>query len=526
MGYKIKMIKNIYIIIICLFFFLKPLYSDIYVEYFGGAGRVSGSCALLQTDKTSVIIDCGTFYQEDGLPADNTFINDKLINAKALILTHAHIDHSGRIPYLISKGFKGTIYCTPATKKIVFELYDDGWNFEDVMQRYFWSSTKLSNIQNIQKGTLTLHWYEQCKGSIKNINSADKKTSISILKKKYKNNFKLCKKCLKKYLNEIQQQFKEVQYDNNIKIADNINFTFFDAGHIVGSASVLFNVSDNQNSRRILFSGDLGSGYSKIVKDKEIVPKVDSVFVESTYGAVKKNITVQDYDKFQEEVAKAIKNKKIVWIPSLALHRTQKVLYEIKQAQDKGLIPLDVQIFSLSPSANGITKQYEQEIKEPSAQKWFNFNVYNSKTLLPQNYTTKRPKQFPKPSIIISASGMMDQGTSLSLINKLLPLNYTSVFLVSYASPNTPAGQLKKGAKYIKTKYGVSKVLANVQSFDIFSDHPDINEIIRWLSNQDKYTFVYLVHGDKNNLKQAKNILSQKGFPKVEIALLGKNIIK
>lgn len=117
---------------------------------------------LCTTDKTSVIIDCGTFYQEDGLPADNTFINDKLINAKALILTHAHIDHSGRIPYLISKGFKGTIYCTPATKKIVFELYDDGWNFEDVMQRYFWSSTKLSNIQNIQKGTLTLHWYEQC----------------------------------------------------------------------------------------------------------------------------------------------------------------------------------------------------------------------------------------------------------------------------------------------------------------------------------------------------------------------------
>lgn len=526
MDYKIKMIRNIYIAIICLFLILKPLYADICVEYFGGAGRVSGSCSLLQTDKTSVIIDCGSFYQEDDLSADNTFISDKLLNAKALILTHAHIDHSGRIPYLISKGFKGTIYCTPATKKIVFELYDDGWNFEDVMQKYFWSSAKLSNIQNIQKGTLTLHWEEQCKGSIKNISSTDKKTSISILKKKYKNNFKLCKKCLKKYLNEIQKQFKEVQYGNNIVVSDDINFVFFDAGHIVGSSSVLFNIVDSQKKTSILFSGDLGSGYSKIVKDKEIVPKVDNIFVESTYGAANKKITVQDYDKFQEEVAKAIKNKNIVWIPSLALHRTQKVLYEIKQAQDKGLIPSDVQIFSLSPSANGITKQYEQEIRVPSIQKWFTPNVYNEKTLLPKNYTTKKPKQFPKPSIIISASGMMDQGTSLSLINKLLPLNDVSVFLVSYASPNTPAGQLKKGVKYIKTKYGGSKVLAKVQSFDIFSDHPDINEIIRWLSKQDKYTNVYLVHGDKNNLKQAKNILSQKGFPKVKIAVLGNNIIK
>lgn len=96
------------------------------------------------------------------------------------------------------------------------------------------------------------------------------------------------------------------------------------------------------------------------------------------------------------------------------------------------------------PSANGITKQYEQEMKRAISAKWFNFNVYNSKTLLPQNYTTKRPKQFPKPSIIISASGMMDQGTSLSLINKLLPLKDTSVFLVSYASPNISAGQLKR----------------------------------------------------------------------------------
>ncbi|MGE4384349.1 MAG: MBL fold metallo-hydrolase [Endomicrobiaceae bacterium] len=508
-----------------LLFLITPAYSDISVEYFGGAGRVSGSCALLRIDNVSVIVDCGTFYQEDELPVDNNLLDDKLIKAKALVLTHSHIDHSGRIPYLISKGFNGVIYCTPATKKIILELYDDGWNFDDVMQRYFWSASKFSNIRNIQKGAVTLHWYEQCKRTIKNISYVDKKTSISFLKNKYKSNFKLCKKCLKRYLNEISSRFKEVRYGGNIKISENINFVLFDAGHIAGSSSIFFNVDSNGKKRRIAFSGDLGSGYSKILKSKEIIPKADDVFVESTYGGSVGNVTFKDYDRFQKEVAKAVKNKNIVWIPALALHRTQKILYEIKQAQDQGIIPLDVKIFSLSPSANGITDLYEHEIIYPSAQRWFSDEVYEKKTLLPRNYTTKKPKQFPKPSIVISSSGMMDQGTSLYLINKLLPFKDTSVFLVSYVSPHTPAGYLKKGAKYVKTKYGTTKVMAGVQSFSIFSDHPGIKERIRWLSKQDNNTNVYLVHGDRKNLKEAKTFLEKAGFNRVKIALNGENII-
>jgi len=526
MDYRTKAIKRIFAAVFFLLLAVYALHSEICVEYFGGAERVSGSCALLQTDKTSVIVDCGTFYQEDELPVNNDFLDDKLTEAKALILTHSHIDHSGRIPYLISKGFKGTIYCTPATKKIIFELYDDGWNFDDMLQKYFWSSSKLSNIQNIGKGTLTLHWYDQCKKSIKNITYSDKKTSMSVLEKRYKINFKLCKKCLKRYLNEIRQQFKEVQYGENTVISEDIKFVLFDAGHIVGSSSILFNVYDKQKSRSIVFSGDLGSGYSKIIKDKTIAPKADYVFVESTYGSSSKNVTFADYGRFRSEIAKALEKKNIVWIPALALHRTQKVLYEIKQAQDEGMIGSDVKIFSLSPSANGITNQYEQEIKEPSAYRWFTDEIYQSRTLLPKNYTTEKPKNFPKPAIIISSSGMMDQGTSLYLISKLLPFKDVSVFLVSYASPHTPAGQLKRGAKYVKTKYGTSKVLAKIQSFDIFSDHPGADEVIRWLSNQDKYTNVYLVHGDKKNLKEAKNILIKKGFTKTKIALSGKNIIE
>ncbi len=111
------------------------IYAQISVEYFGGAGRVSGSCALLSANDSSVIIDCGSFYDEGNLPSDNSVIDKKLINADAMVLTHAHNDHSGRILQLISEGFKGNIYCTDATKKIIFEMYDDGWNYDYVKKK-------------------------------------------------------------------------------------------------------------------------------------------------------------------------------------------------------------------------------------------------------------------------------------------------------------------------------------------------------------------------------------------------------
>lgn len=526
MDFNLKNTKSIRNIVAAVFlFFCANLYAQISVEYFGAAQRVSGSCALLQTDQSSVIVDCGTFYGEEGLESDNIFLDDRLLKAKTLILTHAHIDHSGRIPYLISKGFKGDIYSTEATKKIVFEMYDDGWSFEDVKQKYFWSSRKMANINKIHKGVLTLHFYDQCRKSIKDINACQKEVSICELEQKYKINFKICKKCLKKHLDDISKQFKEVKYNVPFNISGDIKVTFLNAGHISGSISAVFDILNNSENKRVIFSGDLGSGYSNITQDKQIPPKADCIFIESTYGGLSKNITLKDYDKFQNALAAAVKKNKTVWIPSLALHRTQKVLYEIKKAQDKGLIAKNIKVFSLSPSSNGLTKLYENEIKHPSSERWFSPDVYDGGTLLPANYTTKKPQKFPKPSIVISAGGMMDMGTSVSLVSKFLSSDDTVVFLVSYAGPHTPAGQLKRQAEKVKTKYGYVNVLADVEIFDIFSDHPDIDQLLKWLSNQNFQTKIYLVHGNKDNLKKAKNTLIEKGFSKTEIVSLGKIII-
>jgi len=387
-----------------------------------------------------------------------------------------------------------------------------------MQQKFYWSSNKMQKIKQQHKGILTLHWYDDCKANIKNIYSCPKQCSMDQLHNKYKINFKVCRNCLNKYLEEMKEQVVEINYNQEISIGENISFYLFDAGHIAGSASVFFNVKDGQTSKTIIVSGDLGSGYSNILNPKKVAPLADCVFVESTYGGVSKNISTDDYISFQKDIAGELKKGNRVWIPSLSLHRTQKVLYEIKEGQNNDIIPVNVPVFSLSPSSNGITEQYENELKNPSQQKWFSDEVYNGKTFLPQNYTQKRPKEFPAPSIIISASGMMDQGVSYGLLNKLLPFENTTVFLVSYAGPDTPAGKLKKNAKVINTKYGKIYVKAKTKIYNIFSDHPDAKELLNWLSAQDKEkTNIYLVHGEQNILEQCRTFYMQNGYKKTEI---------
>ena len=524
------MIKNgvyKYFFILILLFISNLIYAQISVEYFGGAGRVSGSCALLKVGDNAVIIDCGSFYDEGNLPSDNSVMDKKLITADAMVLTHAHNDHSGRILQLISEGFNGNIYCTDATKKIIFEMYDDGWNYQDVKKKYFWSKSKREKIQlRESRESLTLHWHSACKKAVKNIEESKSPVSVATLENKYGINFKVCKNCLNKDLEKMQHQFVSVDYKDNIDITDKINFSLYNAGHISGSASVVFYVYDENKIKTVAFSGDLGSGYSKITPDKDIIPKADYVFVETTYGGVKKNVSDADYEKFQVLISDALKKDKIVWIPSLSLHRTQKVLFEIKQAQLNGLIPYDVPIYSLSPSSNGITDRYENEVQHPSRDRWFKDEVYQTGSFLPEHYITKMPKEFVVPSIVISASGMMDQGVSYSLLGKLLPLENVEVCLVSYADPKTPAGKLKKGAKYIRAGKKSVKVVAKINIFDIFSDHPDIDELMKWLSNQDSSTNIYLVHGEKDILNKALTLYKQKGFPNTKIAIKGINLLQ
>jgi metallo-beta-lactamase family protein len=408
--------------------------ADIYVTPFGAAGMVSGSSFLVERAADSVIVDCGLFMGEDSdSNKRNLKIPPKMLAADFLILTHAHTDHIGRVPFLFSKGFKGKVYSTKATRQLAFT---------------FWTKGK----------------------------------------------------------KQIQPFYTAIDYDDKTKLFDKFYFTLSNSAHIPGSASILFEI----DGKKILFSGDLGSGFSKLSGQPEIPSQADIVFIETTNAAIEQSFNEDDIETFHKDLLKALAKDKIVWIPALSFNRTQKILYELKTMQDDGSLDKDIPIYSLSPSANRINVLYEKQIKDKKAA-WFTKEIYKKGTILPVNLQTKKP-EFDKKMIVLSSSGDMDMGMSKQLLKLFLPRKDVFVMIVNYVSPTSAAGKLLQNKKMDIHRYG------------IFSGHPDSAGLLRWLSKQNKETSIYLIHGDKNAIVTMLDLLKENGWKNVKIAQLEKRI--
>ena len=490
--------------IISLIFLINFVFADITVTPYGAAQTVSGSCFLLSVGDESVLIDCGLFMDNDneaGAGAFNSYMPQELVQAKALFLTHAHLDHCGRVPLLVSKGFEGKIYASAATKELALALFRERNGFEIVERNWFWSRAKRDKAQK-RNVTAVAHWNEACGKNIKNIECSGSPLTLEKLRKNYGVKFLVCKNCAAKETDEIEKLFVTVSYNNENEFSKNIKFKFIDAGHIPGSASVIFNI----NGRKILFSGDLGSGFSKLNGEFSIPEKADFIFMEATYAEDKSKLSFADYDVFQNDLAKAAAEGKIIWIPALAFNRTQKILYELRLMQDSGKLSKDFPIHSISPSANNITGIYQKELKNKEGV-WFSEEIYKAGNVLPENLNTKSNIKFDNPLIVISSSGDMDKGMSARIARSLLPRKDVEIMIVNYVGPKSTAGRLLSGHDTVK---GI-KNGANVKKYDIFSDHSDFNLLKKWLSGQEKKTAIYITHSAKENAAKMKELLTKEG---------------
>ncbi|MDR2191880.1 MAG: MBL fold metallo-hydrolase, partial [Endomicrobium sp.] len=311
------------------FFFLLfaafPLFA-VSVTPYGAAGVVSGSCFLVETDSASVIIDCGLFmrgdFEDEDLYAKNADIPSELINVETLILTHAHTDHSGRIPLLINKGFQGKIYCSSATKELALAIFKNRTGFEYIARKWFWSQSQRLNAARNNK-SVVIHWTQNCRANIKNIEESSGVMSMDEAQKEAGISFYLCKNCCERETdNIIAPFFNVVEYDEEIVLSDGVKFKLINAGHIPGSASVVLSAQD----KTLVFSGDLGNGYSRLTGLFEVPQKADVLFMEATYSDDKYKLDFADYEIFRKDLIKALQKGNIVWIPALAFNRTQKVL--------------------------------------------------------------------------------------------------------------------------------------------------------------------------------------------------------
>ncbi len=410
------------------------------IQFLGAAGEVTGSSYLLTIDNHSILIDFGMFQGAGNFHQFNfTLPTFDGRNLTAVILTHAHFDHCGRLPLLKKIGFNGKIYTTPATKRITkIALLD--------------SATVMSE----DKREVPLY------------TGADVESIVS--------------------------QIETVEYDEMIHIGE-FTAVFRNAGHILGSASI--EITDKTSQETIVFSGDLGNSPEDLVQPTEIITHADIVVMESTYGD-SLHPAEEVLAVLQQEINTVESSSGTLLIPAFSIERTQEILHKIGHLKQSGKIMDATPVFLDSPMAIEVTEIYKEfsnlynlEMKKESHP--FDFpglrltrTVEESKSIFLVN----------QAKVIIAGSGMMSGGRIIHHLKKYIPQSATRVLVVGYQAIGTLGREIVDGAKQINIHSENIPVHATITELKSLSSHADQAKLITWLKQIQGVQTVYLVHGE------------------------------
>ncbi len=455
------------------------------IAFHGAARNVTGSKHLISLDSgKKILLDCGLFQ---GMGSETEELNSDLgFDAESvdfLILSHAHIDHSGLIPLLIAKGFNGVIYGTEATKELTSILLMDSAKIQAGDLRY-------DNKRRRQRGEPEM-----------DVPFTEEDVSKAL------------------------DHFIAVSYNNETRLSDEISLTFIDAGHIIGSASVHLTITENGKTTKISFSGDVGQYGDMLLKSPQEFPQADYILLESTYGDRLHPDTQPTTDAFLETIMHTCVEKKgKIIIPSFSVGRTQELLYILNSLELEGKLP-NVKVYVDSPLSAKATK-----IIENHAEGYNNDvldvmkvddNPFDFKGLhyIEDAEESKALNNKPEPCIIISASGMAEAGRVRHHIANNISDSKNTILIVGYCEPKSLGGQLKNGAKEVYIYGDQFQVVAEVKSIQSMSAHGDYEDLLRFLSCQEpaKVKTVFLVHGDYEVQKIFMEKLKDKGFQHIEI---------
>ena len=445
------------------------------IMFCGAATDVTGSCHLISTDDHKILLDCGQF--QGGAAADALNAKDFPFNPteiEAVLLSHAHIDHCGRLPLLVKRGFKGIIYGTDATIDLLDIMLKDSAHIQE-------QDTETQNRKNKRAGrALEEPLY----------------TTADVLK--------------------VMELTRPVHYDTLVEINDQMKFVFNDAGHILGSAITEVWVEEGEKCRKIVFSGDLGMDDRPILKDPKRIKKADCLIMESTYGDRLHEDNPISIDKLADIVARTIARGGNVVIPSFAVGRTQELVFELNKLIDgQGEYAealKDVPVYVDSPMSVKSTEvfrdnaqDYDEEMKLYilSGDHPLDFkNLHYSLT----SKDSQRINTDTTPKVIISSSGMCDAGRIRHHLKHNLWNPKCSVVFVGYQAEGTVGRRLLDGAKEIKLFGETISVAAEMYNLEGFSGHADRNGLFSWLSGFiNKPDNIFLVHGEY----EAKNAFAK-----------------
>ncbi|MBP6385024.1 MAG: MBL fold metallo-hydrolase [Pseudarcicella sp.] len=464
------------------------------LTFWGASKQVTGSMYLLEIDDYSILIDCGTDMEREidyNTPLEQgyqPFFPFEASMVNLVILTHAHIDHSGNIPMLYREGYEGQILCTAATADLTEILLYDSANIH---------AKKLKNAEG---------------------NSNKKAKKMDRLLKKGD-------MYLHKDVEESTKNFITIPFNNKFKIQDKIQVTFLQAGHLLGAAHVVLEIEENGIKKSICFSGDLGRNDYPLLKDPQNVPQVDYLLCETTYGSRKH----QDMQVPEEALESIIQETCIdkpgrLIIPAFSVGRTQALLFTLNKLYSKKNIK-PIKVFSDSPLAYSSSKIYQkylsllnQEAKDFYKENEALFDFENFQYIQSEK-SSKAISNYREPCIIVSASGMVSGGRVEQHVAANINNSYCTILLVGYASEGTLGHRLMNGQKTILIKDKEHQVLAKVSKTDVFSGHGDQDDLIKFVKYQDASQIkkIFLIHGEPESMDIFHDRLKEEGYHNVEI---------
>jgi metallo-beta-lactamase family protein len=453
------------------------------ISFHGAARTVTGSKHLVQLDNNeSILLDCGLFQ---GMGRDTDSLNAKFgfdaAKVDYVILSHAHIDHSGLLPKLVKEGFSGAIYCTPGTKALAEILLEDS----AMIQR---DDAKYGNKRRAKQGLPPIEPLYDLD---------DVNLTIPLL--------------------------KAVDYNTPTKISDSVEVLFTDAGHIIGSAAVSLKIKNGENTESLTFSGDIGRYRDMILRSPASFPHADYIIIESTYGDKLHDLihtTPDDLLKWIESTC--VEHKGNLIIPAFSVGRTQEILFELNQLSlEKRLPHIPIYVDSpLSMEATEVLKKFP---------KYFNKKIqkilevdddpfdFEGLRYIKSVEESKALNEDLHPKVIISASGMADAGRVKHHIKNNISNAKNTILLVGYCEPHSLGGRLMNGAKEVKIYSELYDVVAKVGSIRSMSAHGDYEDLMQFLAcqNPDLVKQVFVVHGEAEVQDHFAERLRKKGFKEV-----------
>ncbi|MDC0336452.1 MBL fold metallo-hydrolase [Pseudodesulfovibrio sp.] len=449
------------------------------ITFMGAARTVSGSCYIIECAGKRFALDCGLHQGNNEIEKRNWNLDQyNAKNIDFILITHAHIDHSGLLPALVSKGFQNPIYCTAPTRDLLEIMLLDSAHIQEMEAEW-------SNRKRMRTGVQPVR-------ALYSITNAE--NTVPLL--------------------------ATVEYDKVFEPAPDIKVTYKNAGHILGSAFIEIEYVQDGKKTKAVFSGDLGRPEQLIVEDPSDVDVADYLFLESTYG----NRNHPDEEHSLDELAKAIeysysKKEKVV-IPAFAVERSQQIIYSLFLLNKQGRLPKDMPVYLDSPLAIRATEIFRKhpEFYDEQTQEFIR-NGEHPLDLPNLHFTESRDQSIainetPGSAVIISASGMANAGRIKHHLRHNLWKPGASVIFVGWQGVGTPGRKILNGAKKIRLFGEEVNIAAKIFTINGFSGHAGQDELMAWLgSMQGKSVKVILVHGEAEVQKEFGELITEKfGF--------------